>query len=176
MRILPFVDIPLIEDISPTGGQRRATVKDLGREYWEVCHLAYEKGGDILDEYFFQLGFIVDGEVRTSCDVIKEVMHMAIPYADWEEYNESLPEIQNHLALYCQKVGIVPVWGTPNYEALKEEGRTPRILQGPHKQGNISKRESRYVILDSMGEFAYGPTLEYLKKLQRATIQAVGEK
>lgn len=175
MKILPFVDIPFVEELSPTGGQRRATIKDLSHEYWEICHLMYEEDGELLDNYFFQIGFIVEGEVRTSVGVIREIMLQAIPYNGWTDYNESLPDVRNHLSLYCEKAGIIPEWGYQKYYDLLRT-KTPRVLQGPHKEGGLSKRESRMIVLDDTGEFCYGPTLSYINQIKKAERFIEGEK
>lgn len=177
MKILPFVDIPFVKELRPTAGQRRATIKDLSREYWEICNLMYENDGDAIEDYFFQIGFIVEGEVRTSESVIHEIMLQVVPYNGWEEYNKSLPDIRNHLTLYCEKAGIIPEWGYQKYYDLTNGGiKTPRILQGPHKDGGLGKRESRMVVLDEIGEFVYGPTLSYLKQIKKVERYQIGEK
>lgn len=161
MKLLPFADIPFIEDLFPDAAQRKATVKDLSQEYWDVCHLVREGKEDTAEDYLFQIGFIVEGEVKTTKLVIQELTRLAVPYNEWDEMNACLGEIQNHLYLYCQKIEIIPPWGTPEFKELQSLGFTSRILQGPHKGGNLSKGESREVILKTDKEFAYGPTLFY---------------
>jgi len=168
MKPLPFVDVPFVDGICPTLQQRRETVKELSKEFWEVSHLAVEKNGDNFEDYLFQIGFIVEGEVKTCRDTIIDVCRVANPIPEWKEYSECLPEIQAHLNLYCLRINYVPPWGWSEYYKLVDEGKTPRILQGPHKEGNISRRESRMVVYDNSKQFVYGPTMEYLQILKRS--------
>lgn len=163
MKILPFMDIPVVELNMPSPELRRSELSDWAEGdpvKLSVAFLCYINDGAVIDNYFFQIGFIQDEGIVTTKELILEVGGMLKPNTNWIDYTLILPQLRSHLALYFDKIEEVPYWGTPKFFELKFQGKTVRYLEGPHKGGRLKANQRREVILDERGEFAFGPMIE----------------
>ena len=163
MRILPFMDIPVVDVPTPSIELMKSDL-----EKWaegdmirlSVAYLAYGNDGNDPEDYYFPIGFISDGNLVTTKEIIEQIGDSLYFKVGWPEFNLLLPKLRNHLALYLEKINIIPDWGTPKYYKLLAEGRTPRWLEGPHKVGRLKSGQRRKVILDYNGDIIYGPRIQ----------------
>ena len=162
MRILPFMDIPVMEVRTPSTEKRREVLDKWAENdpiKLSVCFLSYINDGNSIDDYYFQVGFIHKGNVVTTAKAIEEIGDSFYSIKDGKEYNGLLPKLRDHIALYFDKIGIIPKWGVRKFYELKAQGRAIRWLEGPHKVGKLKPNQRREVILDKRGEIVYGPII-----------------
>jgi hypothetical protein len=160
MRLLSFMDIPVVEGKEPSPIERRTQL-----EAWangekvklSAAFLAYENDGSEIDDYLFQIGYIKNDCLVTNAAVIKQVGDQCKEYKTWKSYMKIYFEIQRHLELYFSKINIVPPWGTSEFSELKEKGFTSRVLIGPHKAGGLRPNQEREVIIDASNNIIFGP-------------------
>ena len=162
MKLLPFMDISVVEDDTPSAIERLEGLvewADGEKIKLSAAFLAYEQNGEDIENYLFQIGYIKDGGLVTSKDAITEAGNHCEEYKQWKENARHLFEIRAHLELYYAKIELVPPWGSRKYYNLVEKGITPRILHGPHKRGRLKPNQKRYVVLDENREIQFGPLL-----------------
>ena len=162
MRLLPFMDIPVVEDKTPTPEERTSGLVEWAegdKTKLSAAFLAYENEGESWADYLFQIGYIKDGCLVTTKEVIEEVGDHCKEYKKWKEYMRIIFEIRCHLELYFKKINSMPPWGTMEYSKLRSEGYTPRVLEGPHKVGRLKPNQKRKVILNASNEIVFGPLL-----------------
>ena len=168
MKILPFLDIPVVEIDTPPSQTRKTDLSiwssgDMVK--FSAAFVCYDNRGYKEDDYIYQIGFIREDCLVTTKKVIEEVGELSYEVerkTHLVEYLVLLPDIRLHMNLYFEKIGAVPYWGTSRFHALKEAGRTIRILEGPHKGCKLTKEERRQVILDD-GKMIYGPLVKRTK-------------
>lgn len=160
MRLLPFLDIPVIEDSAPAD-RLSELVKwaDGDKTKLSAAFLAFENEGENVEDYLFQIGFIKDDCLVTNKETIEHAAQICVEYKKWKEYMKILYEVRAHLELYFSKIGSVPPWGSVEYNRLRAEGYTPRILEGPHKVGKLKPNQKRKVIIGPSKELVFGPLL-----------------
>ena len=162
MKLLPFLDIPIVDKKEPSAIERYEQLVEWAegdRVKLSAAFLAFENSGDDPSDYLFQIGFIYDNCLVTNKEVIVQVGNQCKEYKQWKKAAKLLIDIERHLELYYRKVDCVPPWGSAKYRELEAEGRTPRILHGPHKGGNLKRDQKRKIILDASNEIIYGPLL-----------------
>ena len=163
MRILPFMDIPVVEVKTPSEKNRREVLREWAEGdiiRLSVAYLAYIENGENEEDYYFQIGFIHKGNLVTTKEVIEETGNKLLDVTDWAEYLYLLPKLRDHLSLYFDKVGMIPAWGTPKYYKMVEKGKTPRWLEGPHKSGRLKPNQRRKIVLDEKGDIVFGPLIK----------------
>jgi hypothetical protein len=156
------MDIPVIKDKAPSFAKRLAQLVNWAegdKAKLSAGFLAYENEGDKPDDYLFQIAFIKDECLVTNEEMIKDAGKLCKEYKEWKEYTKIIFEIRAHLELYYAKIGSVAPWGSRQFNKLKSSGRTPRVLEGPHKGGQLRPNEKRWIILDDNNELVYGPTI-----------------
>jgi hypothetical protein len=168
MKILPFMDIPVMEIDTPLGMTRRidlAVWADADIVKFSAAFVCYAEEGKSQDDYVYQVGFPHQNCLVTTKEVIEEMGDLAHEARESKlvEYLELLPKIRAHMNLYFEKINSIPVWGTMHFKALRVEGKTVRILEGPHKGGRLKKEQRRQVILDERGDIVYGPIVKRTK-------------
>lgn len=162
LKILPFMDIPVLDVETPIPERRRGLLSAWAEGdpvKLSVAFLCYVNEGSIIDDYFFQIGFVHDEGIVTTRLLVMEVGEMLKQHSNWIDYTQILPQLRSHLSLYFDKIGEVPHWGTVKFYQLKAQGKTVRYLEGPHKGGRLKTDQRREVILDEKGEFAFGPII-----------------
>ena len=169
MRIIPFIDIPVMDIETPPVGARRSNLgawADGDIVKISAAFICYFGEGSSMDDYVYQIGFPVDNCLVTTKQTIMEVGSLDYKVSnevDLKEYLNLLPSIRAHINLYFDKIKCIPDWGTTKFKALRLEGKTVRYLEGPHKAGGLRPGERREVILDRKGEFAYGAIIKRTK-------------
>lgn len=156
------MDIPVVNTTMRSPDLRRADVAAWAEGdpvKLSVAFLCYINDGFIIDNYFFQIGFVQDEGIVTTRELILGVGDALLPNTSWIDYTLILPQLRSHLALYFDKIGEVPHWGSNKFYELKKQGKTVRYLEGPHKGGRLKPSQRREVILDEKGEFAFGPLI-----------------
>jgi hypothetical protein len=162
MRLLPFMDISVVEGDTPYPVDRLKGLVEWAngdKAKLSAGFLAYESEGDSPDDYLFQIAYIKDDCLVTDADVIKEVGTHCVEYRQWKEQTRMLVEVRCHLELYFSKINTIPPWGTVEYSKLIRKGHTPRVLEGPHKVGRLKPGERRKVVLGPGGEIVFGPVI-----------------
>jgi len=159
MIVLPYSDLSVVENEPPLREQRIVEIKNLGREIWEVCHIAINGDGYEFEEYLFPIGYMNEGSIVTHKKVIIEESERVSDIRSLLVYKGTLPLVRQHFDLYCKKVGVIPKWGTQEFFELFKQGRTVRVLEGPHKASGLKKGEGREVILTENNKLVYGPKL-----------------
>ena len=162
MRLLPFMDVPIVEGEAPSFANRLTQLVNWAegdKAKLSAAFLAYENEGDKPDDYLFQIAYIKDDCLVTNKKVIEEVGGHCKEYKEWKEYTKIIFEVRCHLSLYFKKIGSVPPWGEPRYVQLEAKGRTTRVLEGPHKSGRLRPNQKRKIILDENNEIIFGPLL-----------------
>lgn len=169
MIILPFMDIPVVDADTPTVMTRRSDLEiwaDEDMVKFSAAFVCYEGEGSSTSDYIYQIGFIKFNCLVTTKKLIEEVGELnyeVVGVVDLESYLVLLPEIRAHWNLYFEKINSIPVWGTTKFLALREEGKTTRYLEGPHKGGRLRPGQRREIILDDRGEIVYGPMIKRTK-------------
>ena len=156
------MDVPVIEDVAPTPYVRMKELLEWAngnKAKLSAAFLAYENDGESPEDYLFQIAYIKDDCLVTNKQVIEEIGGHCKEYKKWKEYMKIIFEVRCHLELYFQKVDSIPPWGTMEYSKLRSEGRTPRVLEGPHKGGRLKPNQKRKIVLDSNNEIVFGPML-----------------
>ena len=162
MRLLPFMDVPVVEGEAPSFADRLTQLVNWAngdKAKLSAGFLAYENEGEVPDDYLFQIAFIKEECLVTNKKVIEEVGGHCKEYQNWKEYMKIIFEVRCHLELYFKKIDSIPPWGTMEYAKLRSEGLTPRVLEGPHKVGRLKPNQKRKVILNSSREIVFGPML-----------------
>lgn len=162
MRLLPFMDVPLISDEEPSAIDRYADLlvwANGDRMKMSAGFLAHDNEGEVPEDYLFQIAYIKEECLVTNESVIKYVGNQCNEYKKWKEEVRLQFEIQAHLELYYMKINIVPPWGTSKYRELQLKGFTPRTLVGPHKAGGLRPNQRRLIILDASNNIIFGPML-----------------
>jgi hypothetical protein len=168
MKILPFLDIPVMEVNTPPSQTRRIDLAvwaegDIVK--FSAAFVCYTDKGKNTDNYMYQIGFPVENCLVTTRQIIIEVgdhigkLKSSGKGKQFIRYAELLPKIISHVNLYFEKINTVPEWGTNEFYALRLEGKTIRILEGPHKGGRLRPGETREVILSDRKDIAYGPVV-----------------
>ena len=162
MRLLPFMDVPIVEDAAPVPVVRRQELVEWAngdKAKLSAAFLAYENEGEVPNDYLFQIAYIKEDCLVTNKEVIEEVGEHCKEYQEWKEYMKIIFEVRCHLELYFKKIDSIPPWGTMEYSKLRSEGYTPRVLEGPHKVGRLRPNQKRKVILGPSNEIIFGPLL-----------------
>jgi len=170
MKLLPFMDVPVIEDVAPTPYVRMKELLEWAngnKAKLSAAFLAYENDGESPEDYLFQIAFIKEKGLVTSKkmiedaggEVMKKLGEHCLEYEEWKEHTKTIFEIRYHLEMYYTKINKIPPWGESKYTKLKTEGFTPRVLEGPHKGGMLRPNQRRWIILDSSNEIVFGPMI-----------------
>lgn len=155
MKLLPFIDIPIVDIKTPPSETRLA---DLGiwaegeKVKMSAAFLGYESDGDNLYDYKYQIGFIHENCLVSTKKVIEEVGEELLR-------EDSKCVLRQHMELYYEKISSVPPWGSAEYVRLRREGYTPRVLEGPHKVGKLRPNQKREVIIGPRKQLVFGPLL-----------------
>jgi hypothetical protein len=163
VRLLPFIDINVIEDNTPSAEERLKGLVEWAegeKIKMSAACMAYDNNGESVDDYVLQIGYIKDGRLVTSKEAIEEVGKHCEQYKRWKTFAKIMFELRCHLELYYNKVGIIPPWGSSMYQKLENKGFTPRVLEGPHKAGGLRPNQKRKIILDASNEIVFGPLLQ----------------
>lgn len=158
MGILRFQDLSLVDFSAPLVKER---VEELFR--WS--------GGDLImfstafvyarsdpkaeDDYFLPIGFLFEDHLVASFETIRQAEKQGWSFAP----EEDRPFIREHLSMYYIKAGKIPSWGENRYYNLVQDGKTPRVLEGPNVSGCVKVHQRRYVVFDEDKELVYGPLL-----------------
>jgi hypothetical protein len=156
MRAIPFIDIPVVKVETPSIVQRREDLVEWAegeKIKLSAAFLCFENEGEDFDDYLYQIGFISNNCLVTTEWVIEE---LGIELSKGDVFHLA----KRHLELYFDKINSIPTWGTNEFEELKREGRTPRVLEGPHKRGKLKPNERREIIISREGEIIFGPLLK----------------
>lgn len=162
MKLLPFMDIPVVEGKAPSPIERFIQIVEWSsgdKVKLSAGFLAVKGTGEEVENYLFQIAYILDNCLVTNKEVIQEVGKECIEYKEWKKATKLKLEIRRHLELYFSKVNLIPPWGISKYWDLLVEGYTPRILYGPHKGAGLKPNQKRQVILDASNEMVFGPLL-----------------
>lgn len=157
------MDIPVVDITTPSKESRKESLLVWAEDDMirlSVAYLAYTDDGDDPEDYYFQIGFISEGNLITTKKIIEEIGEGLVPISTWTEYCLLLPKLRDHLALYLEKINVIPDWGTPKYYKLLAEGKTARWLEGPHKVGRLKPSQRRQVVLDNRGDIVFGPLIK----------------
>ena len=76
MRLLPFMDVPVVEGEAPSFADRLTQLVNWANGYkakLSAGFLAYENEGEVPDDYLFQIAFIKEECLVTNKKVIEEV-------------------------------------------------------------------------------------------------------
>lgn len=161
MLILPYVGLSIYPgEVNKLDAL--VSVIDLPEVSMDICYLMKSEEGN----YFFQIGFYLDGSCYTSRERIVEVHNELITYTaklDWW----LIDDLVEHINFYCEEIDYIPAWGKKEYYNYLAKGKTARRLDGPHKGGMLSRTESRMVVYNESKEIVYGPTLSYLAILEK---------
>lgn len=161
MILLPYVGLPIypekIKDVEVI-----ASVMNLPDSLLDICYMMKTDTGN----YYFQLGFYINGSIFTNGDRIKKVHNEILSFTPKLEW-WILDELVEHLTLYCEQMDYIPAWGNKKYYDYVASGKTARRLDGPHKGARLSRTESRWVVYDEHKELVYGPTIAYLAILEK---------
>jgi len=161
MRLLPFMDIPVVNVETPTALERREKLNrwaEGDQTKLSAGFLGHHKNRSTIDDYVFQIGFIKDDCLVTTKELIIENGIEFLNYKE-EEDREVMLGLQQHLELYFTKIDTIPVFGTFEYTRLVLKGKTPRLLMGPNKGGGLKVGQRRWVVYDDYKELVYGPVL-----------------
>ena len=162
MRLLPFMDVPLVDEDAPSGIERFTGLVEWAngdKAKLSAAFLAYENDGDKIEDYLFQIAYILNECLVTNKQVIEETGNACREYREWKEQTKLLFEVQRHLEFYYEKINSIPPWGSSKYVELLDQKYTPRVLHGPHKVGRLRPNQKRMIILDSTNEIVFGPLL-----------------
>lgn len=161
MRLLPFLDIPVVDGPLPADRlEQLVRWADGDKTKLSAAFLAFENEGENVEDYLFQIGFIRNECLVTNKELVEDAGMACVKYKQWKEYMKILYEVRAHLELYFRKVESVPPWGSVEYNRLLAEGYTPRILTGPHKVGKLKPNQKRKVIISPSREIVFGPLLK----------------
>lgn len=162
IRTTPFMDIPIVEAKEPTLAERFIELvewADNDKDKLSAGFLAYRNNGDNVEDYLFQIAFILNGCLATNKAVIEETGVACKEYNEWKRHTRFAFAIERHLELYYEKIKCVPPWGSAQYRELLQKGHTPRVLEGPHKVGGLKPNQKRKVVLDTSNNIVFGPLL-----------------
>ncbi len=166
MILLPYVELPFWTKQNINGKavakfDFKSSLYELDESILDITHLMKSDSN-----YFFQVGFYCDGSVFTHEVLIKmahdEFLRM-LPKIDWY----LVDDIIEHLDFYYKRMKKIPSWGDDEYYQLVAKNHTPRRLDGPHKEGQLRKGESRFVAFRKDGSNCYGPTMGYLRLAEK---------
>jgi hypothetical protein len=150
-RNLPVVDFPYEND-----EVRAALIKE-----WADGNLFKYSFGFLFaslepkdfDDYRVPLADVIEGKLVTT----KEIIYSVTAGLKRLTFTYDMNEVMVHLDPYYKALGILPYWGESLYYDILAAGKTPRILQGPHKTGSLRPNQKRMVLLDEDRELVFGP-------------------
>lgn len=155
MTVLPFQNLPIIPDLVAPNLERRDKLLKSTSPSSALYSLLFEAfmayEGKFLQNYpndlLYPIGYKHHGTIVTSKKVIIE-MSKKIP---------DDPDLRAHLEQYFDLIEEFPPWETQLYQDMVSEGKTPRILDGPHKFAGLKTGQKRKVIIADNGELILGP-------------------
>ncbi len=163
MEILPYQDLPIAQE-QPTKDEDEILqeIQDWseGRTaFYSIAFQAVDGDPQEFSSYSLRLGIVSDGHLVTTPGRIIEISKMlpGIP----EDCRDSLRRVLN---FYFERINRVPVWGKAEYQTLVDSGKTPRILEGPSKSGELRVGESRWIVYDKNKNIVYGPVIRQVNK------------
>ena len=155
MIVLPFGGLPMIPDLTPPNTEvRDKTLKstDSSDTVYPMLFLGFMAyDGEFMEEYpnnlLYPIGYKRHGSIVTCKKAIIEISK-EIP-------ND--PDLRTHLEQYFELIEEFPPWETQLYHDMVSEGKTPRILDGPHKFAGLKVGQKRSVVIADNGELILGP-------------------
>ena len=156
--VLPNRELPIVEAPLESEEFRKAIIKEWAEgDFFKYSFgfLFSRREPKDLDDYLVPIADVIDGLLVTTREIILTLQHSLREVQ--ETYDDE--HLRAHLAIYYQGLGILPRWGTPMYYELLKTGKTPRILHGPHKTGNLRPNQKREIVLDEDNEIIFGPLI-----------------
>lgn len=150
-RNLPFVDYPYEAEAVRAELIREWSKQDLFKYSFGFLFGAHEPKD--FSDYKVPIGDVINGKLVTTKDIVISVT----PSLRRLSFTFDMDEVMQHLSPYYNTLGILPYWGEPAYYELAKQGKTPRVLQGPHKKGGLRPNQKRLVLLDEDNELVFGP-------------------
>jgi hypothetical protein len=156
--VLPYRELPIVDTPLESEEFRKAIIKEWSENElykYSFGFLFSRREPKELDDYLVPIADVIGGLLVTTREIILTLHHSLREVK--ETYNEG--HLRVHLSGYYEGLGILPRWGTPRYHELLKEGKTPRVLYGPHKTGNLRPNQKREVLLDEDKEIIFGPLI-----------------
>lgn len=159
MKVLPFRNLEIVDIGIPPVDTIVEEIKD-----WSDGNLLkysyaflFSAESPSREEHFtIPVGFVHNNKLVTSLQIIRVTAEVVQSFNGDESI---VIAAKNHISRYFAKVGSVAPWGTVNYKELVTKGRTPRVLEGPHKRGDLRPNQRRYVVLDDERNIIFGPLI-----------------
>lgn len=155
MTILPFGGLPVIPDLTPPNTKTRDKAlksTDPSDTVYPMLFLGFMAHDGVFTQKYpnnllYPIGYKHHESIVTCKKVIIE-MSKEIP---------DDPDLRAHLEQYFELIEEFPPWETQLYNDMVSKGKTPRILDGPHKFAGLKTGQKRSVIIADNGELILGP-------------------
>lgn len=158
MFVLPFRGLPFANYPYEDERVRQELIKewcegDLFKYSFGFLFSAHEP--KVYEDYKVPIADVIDGKLVTTKEIIFSIANSIKRL----NFTYDVAELREHITPYYRVLGLLPHWGEPEYYKTLREHKTPRVLHGPHKAGNLRPNQKRMVLLNEDNNLVFGPLI-----------------